>query len=164
MYLCIRRLVVVCVLALQSCTELPSATPPAAGDTWVILSPSAPDVPPGAWRPTPEQVLAARDAARRRIKADLKTLRPVGAMGEWGLFSARAILRSWQSYRLQAYGTTHGHKRVIRLNFITPRTTDDGGWRENALMLVCDGGPSYWQADYDPATGTILWWQANGVA
>jgi len=153
----------VCAVALQACTAIPSSTPPAAGDTWVILSPGAPGVYRGTWTPTPQQVLAARDAARHRLQADINTLRPPGE-GKWRLFCARRILSSWQLYRLQAYGAANEHGRVIRLNFITPGTPDNGRWRQNEMALVCDGGPAFWQADYDPASGAIVWWQANGVA
>jgi hypothetical protein len=89
-------------------------------------------------------------------------MRPVGN-AKWQL-EIHYVLNHWAGYRLQAYGITQNHKRIIRLSFLTPRTPDDARWRQNELFLVSDGGAAYWQADYDPISHSILWWQANGVA
>ena len=114
------------------------------------------------WVPSAQQVLAARDAARNQIARDLKALRPVG-LDEYRLRDAKDILRDWNLYRLQAWGYTKHHKKLIRLSFLSPDVLRDTDWRHQ-LVVVSDGGSAYWQADYDPATGKILWWQANGVA
>ncbi len=90
-------------------------------------------------------------------------MRPVGD-AKWRLEEVRYVLNHWAGYRLQAYGITQDHKRIIRLSFLTPHAPDDGRWRQNEPFLVCDGWAAYWQADYDPASGVILRWQTNGVA
>lgn len=137
---------------------------PAVGDTWAILSPGGPwmSAVGSNWTPSPRQVFAARDEARRQIIRDAQSLRPAGR-DKWRLADARDILKNWRSYRMQSYGHTENHKQLIRLNFVTPDQPDDGRWRRE-LYVVADGGSAYWQADYDPSTGRILWWQANGVA
>src|ERR1700676_4525056 len=158
MHLRIRYAVLTSAIALQVCADVASSS--AASDTWTILSPSTrwmSDV--GAnWTPSAQQVIAARDAARLRINRDAKTLRPVG-LDESRLRDARDILAHWPSYRLQAWGYTKHHKKLIRLSFLTLGHWDGMSWRRE-LISVSDGGSAFWQADYDPSTGKILWWQA----
>src|SRR6266850_225664 len=157
MHFLMRMLLVGCFSVLLSCVELPSTTPPYTGDTWVILSPTAPGVFRGSWTPIAEQVLAARTAAKQRIEHDLRLIGG-GAEGKWRLFCAHQILHGWSSYRLQAYGTTREHRQVIRLNFVTFDVVGNDHWNRNELVIVSDGGPAFWQADYDPASGSIVWW------
>jgi len=152
----------VCLLVLLGGAEISAKTPPASGDTWVILSPGAPSVR-GTWTPFADQVLEGRAAARRHLESLAKTMRPVGD-AKWRLEEVRYVLNHWAGYRLQAYGITQNHKRIIRLSFLIPHTPDDTRWRQNELFLICDGWAAYWHADYDPATGVILSWQTNGVA
>lgn len=133
-------------------------------DTWTILSPKARDMSAmGAnWTPSAQQVVAARDAAKATVALAAKTVPPVGS-DEWRLRDARDITHHWKSYRLQAWGYTKHQKKLIRLNFFSIDALRDTNWRQE-LVVVSDGGSAFWQADYDPATGKILWWQANGVA
>ncbi len=163
MHLVGRYLTVIFAVMLIAC----AATSPGTatfGDTWAILPLSAQwmsDI--GAnWVPSAEQVLAARDAARRRIISDTQGLGP-RRLDAWHSSSAQEILHSWRSYRLQAYGHTDHGRRLIRLSFITLDSPNDTDWRHQ-FYIVMDGGSAYWQADYDPQTKTILWWEPNGVA
>jgi hypothetical protein len=158
----LRGLTITSAVLLQACAQIPSTVNDA--DTWAILSPKAKVVAivGGSWTPSAEQVFAARETARQRIIADAQTR---GATGndKWRVDNAHEILKNWPSYRLQAYGHTDHHKQLIRLSFITLDKDDDGGWRSD-LYVVSDGGAAYWQADYDPSSGKIIWWEANGVA
>jgi hypothetical protein len=155
-----RCLVAAAALTIQACVD----TSFEAKDTWTILSPTTRDMSViGAnWLPSAEQVLAAREAARQRIAQDAKALPPVGR-NEWRLRDARDILQHWNSYRLQAWGYTKHHKKLIRLSFLTMDQMRDTDWRHE-LVVLSDGGSAFWQADYDPASGKILWWEANAVA
>ena len=162
MHFACRYLAAISLIALQACAH--AAPRSASQDSFTILSPRAQWMSAvGAnWVPSPQQVLAARDAARVQIASDQKTLRPVG-LDEYRLRDAKDILRDWNSYRVQAWGYTKRHKKIIRLSFLSPDALRDTDWRHQ-LVVVSDGGSAYWQADYDPATGKILWWQANAVA
>ena len=147
---------------LVDCADVPQASPPVSGNDWVILSPGAPAVN-GTWTPSAEQVLAGRAAAKRHLERLASNIRPVGD-GKWRLEEVHHILTQWGTYKLQAYGATENNKKVVRLSFLTTFPPDDGRWRTNELYLVCDGGAAFWQADFDPVTGIIVSWQANGVA
>ena len=163
MHLVGRYLTVVFAVMLMACAATSPGTAP-FGDTWAILPLSAQWMSYiGAnWVPSPEQVLAARDAARRRLISDTQGLGP-RRLDAWHNSSAQEILRNWRSYRLQAYGHTDHGRRLIRLSFITLDSLNDTDWRHQ-FYIVNDGGPAYWQADYDPQTKAILWWEPNGVA
>ena len=160
MHLPTRYLTALSLIALQTCVASLASTQ----DTFTVLSPRAQwmSAVGAKWVPSSGQVLAARDAAKNQIARDLKTLRPVG-LDEYRLRDAKDILRNWNSYRLQAWGYTKHHKKLIRLSFLRPDVLRDTDWRHQ-LVVVSDGGSAYWQADYDPATEKILWWQANAVA
>jgi hypothetical protein len=158
MHFRVHYLIVTTALAIGACAEIDSPS-----DRWTILSPAARDMSViGAnWVPTPQQVLAARDAASHQITHESETLRPVG-LDERRLRDAGEILQQWNSYRLQAWGYTKHHKKLIRLSFLTVDQLH-ADWRHE-LVVVSDGGSAFWQADYDPASGKIVWWQANAVA
>src|SRR5689334_1655836 len=106
-----RCLIAAAVLTIQACAD----TSFEAKDTWTTLPPTTGDMSViGAnWLPSAEQVVAAREAARQRIAQDAKALPPVGRE-EWRLRDARDILQHWNSYRLQAWGYTKHHKKLIR--------------------------------------------------
>jgi hypothetical protein len=111
-----------------------------------------------------EQALAARDAARRQVALD-SHLRLAHTDRRWwlGLDYAADILREWQTYRMQAYGVTVHGKHLVHLCFLTPEHQDDGSWRHD-LLIISDGGYGFWDAEYDPSSGKILWWQTHAVA
>jgi hypothetical protein len=159
MHFHLRCLLITATLAIEACAIGSSS----AGDTWTILSPAARDmsVIGASWLPTPQQVSAAREAAKQRILHDAHALRPVG-LDEWRLRDAREIVQRWNTYRLQAWGYTKHHKKLIHLSFLTLDQMHVD-WRHE-LVVVSDGGSAFWQAEYDPTSGKILWWQANGVA
>jgi hypothetical protein len=108
-----------------------------------------------------QQVLAARAAAHDALRHDSR--RQAKDHG-WRARDARNILKHWDGYRLQACGVTKDHRRIIYLSFITPDSVSDTEWKRNALLGMSDGGFYFWQAKYDPATGKVISWQANGEA
>ena len=160
MHRAVRYLLAASVMAVHVNAE--AAAP--SQDTFAILSPRAKWMSAvGAnWTPSAQQVLAAREEAKQRVVYDAKRLRPVG-LDEWRLRDARDILHHWNSYRVQAWGYTKHRKKLIRLSFLSVDALRDTNWRQD-LVVVSDGGSAFWQADYDPVTGKILWWQANAVA
>lgn len=154
-----------CALTLQACANRPVGGG-LLGKTWVVLPTSAPLVAQlgGTWTPSAEQALAARDAAKRQVALDAHRRLPHSDRRWWlGLDYASDMLREWQAYRMQAYGVTVHGKRVVHLSFLTPDHPDDGGWRRD-LLIIGDGGYAFWDAEYDPSSGKILWWQTHGVA
>ena len=154
-----------CALTLQACATT-AGDAAEQGKTWVILPAHAPVVAVvgGTWKPSVEQVLAARDAAKRQIASDTH-LRIPHTDRRWrlGLDYASDILREWNVYRMQAYGVTHSGRHMIHLCFLTPEHPDDGSWKHD-LLMISDGGSAYWDAEYDPTSGKILWWQTHAVA
>jgi hypothetical protein len=129
---------------------------PLRDDSWIIVT--DPQDRLITWTATVNQVLAAQEAVRETLRRTAKQSRHRQAR------DARDILEHWHGYRLQACGLTQDHRRIVYLNFITPDSSSDTEWKRNALLEVSDGGFYFWQAKYDPATGKIISWQANGVA
>ena len=132
-----------------------SAQSPLRDDPWIIVT--NPQDRLITWTPTTKQVLAARGAARAALRRTAKRSRD-GQAGD-----AREILQRWHSYRVQACGLTEKQRRIIYLNFVTPDSPLDTEWKRNEMLDVKDGGFYFWQAKYDPSTGTIISWQANGL-
>jgi hypothetical protein len=152
MHRLVRQSILLVVLLAAACA---SAQPPLRDDPWMIVT--NPQDCLITWTPTTKQVLAARDAARLALRRVAKRNRDRRAT------DARDILQRWHGYRLQACGLTENHRRIIYLNFITPESPADAQWKRNELVDVSDGGFYFWQAKYDPATGMIISWQANGL-
>jgi hypothetical protein len=146
-------------------TALPacSASAPQPGD-YVLLPPSAmakaldqcsrsaPHAS-GAWTPTPEQLAAA--------ESHLSQLSSLAA--RQGLPAQIADPKA--SFR-QCVGVVVDNHRFIYVNAVPPDSIDSprGGNRSDGPTMVCDGGPAFWGALYDPDTGTFSQLAANGVA
>ncbi|MDH4120242.1 MAG: hypothetical protein OEV94_00850 [Deltaproteobacteria bacterium] len=64
-------------------------------------------------------------------------------------------------YSLQYAGIVVGGRRLIYINAF-PKKLETPEW--TSLMVVCDGGKSFWGAVYDPATGTFSQLAFNGEA
>jgi len=145
---------VIAVFALLAAAH--ASAQPLREDPWIIVT--DPQDRLITWIPTTKQVLAAQQAARDTLRRVAKQTHHRQAR------DARDILEHWHGYRLQACGLTQDHRRIIYLNFITPDSSSDTDWKHNALLEVSDGGFYFWQAKYDPTTGKIISWQANGLA
>lgn len=149
-------------LALTTCAFVAGCAPPA---TWrdldiTILSPSVgaralhvcsrePATPAtGFWRPnlkdieTLETILPAAVAADPYAGPILTTRPPKG-------------------WRRQYIGLERQGRRTIYGNFF-PRNQAAGDWRRRPFDL-CDGGPSYFGVEYDPATRRIIDLEFNGM-
>jgi hypothetical protein len=108
---------------------------------------SAPEHVTHFWRPTVAQVEAAEKALPAFLHAK--------GHKDW--------LRG--SFR-QYVGVVVAGRRLIYLNAFpapTPGTADARDARTKAY-IVCDGGSSFWGAEYDPATGRFQHLDSNGVA
>jgi hypothetical protein len=104
------------------------------------------------WLPTPSQV----EAAQRALPAYLRTT------GE-KITRRKIVLREF--FR-QYVGVVVRGKRLMYLNAFpapAPRSADARDAQVKAYV-VCDGGSSFWGAEFDPATNTFNHFDWNGVA
>ena len=143
------------LFALVSCSAVgtagnaPFAILPASEGRAAIdqCSRSAPERVTRFWRPTAAQVEAAEKALPAFLHAQ--------GHKDW--------LR--ESFR-QYVGVVVGGKRLIYLNAFpapTPGTAEARDARTKAYT-ACDGGSSFWGAEFDPATSRFQHLDFNGVA
>lgn len=77
-------------------------------------------------------------------------------------------IRGWDghfaSYYFQYGALVRGKKRLIYLN-VVPAPESDGRqvWRRGP-EVVCDGGPNFWGAEFDPQSGKFQNFDSNGMA
>ena len=116
----------------------------------------------GVWKPKTETV--------PRLISDAKTylegLQENSQTGDYQKGEIGKNLKRWNDYRCQIIGYKKDGKKMIRLNFF-PKSHESKDefpyWRKD-LVLVMDGGVSFWQADYDVTTGEIIYFRLNGYA
>jgi len=151
----LKRILSYSVVALDSC-----ATVGAASDTRFAIVPasegraaidqcsrSAPEHVTHFWRPTAGQV----EAAEKALPAFLH------ARGH----------KDWlrESFR-QYVGVVVAGRRLIYLNAFPAPTSGSAEARDarTKAYVFCDGGSSFWGAEFDPATGKFQHLDSNGVA
>jgi hypothetical protein len=90
------------------------------------------------------------------------------AILEKGLVAALAAADGAQNYKRdithvarQYGGILISGRKLIYVNGF-PGRTSDSDWRRHA-MLVCDGGPAFFGAEYDPANRTFTGLEFNGM-
>jgi hypothetical protein len=124
----------------------------------------------GLWRPTMIQAAAAREALRKFLTAE-KTVND----GRWERQRSE-VARNFNSYVLQIegvrkptgnrfYDSDGNGPRQIHIDGFCPQIVEEVGDRINReQLIVYDGGSCIFQAMYDVRTGTITFFQANGLA
>jgi hypothetical protein len=155
------------VLLLAACRPAGAALPTDAvvlpGSTVATMlrqcSRSAPAAGEGTWQPREEDIAALEAAlppillARREIRVEHYPSEP-----EWARFP-----HGWQR---QYIGIVRGGRRSIYGNFFpreTARVGDDAQrWRREPV-LVCDGGPVFFGAEYDFESGRLIQLAFNGA-
>jgi hypothetical protein len=103
----------------------------------------------GWWRPETED-LARFEAALPEAVAGA----PEGR--------ALDLARFGSDYRRQYIGTMRGGRRFIYGNFYPALHGLPDSDRHRAPVVVCDGGPSFFGAEYDVESGTITHLALNG--
>ena len=151
------------ILVLLAALFLADSGKPPAGDTWMVLSRHA-KFCHVTWIPTAEQVLKARQTAKRHLEESLPRLKSSKEReDQYKLSNARIILKYFDSYRLQAGGQTKDGCRIICLNFVTtfgPET--EQRWRKDERYIIMDSGSfNFWTVRYDPESDAILSWNTN---
>jgi hypothetical protein len=149
--------------------------------TWVILTSAREDLKgwpifQGMWTPTREDIPTVIDAAFSYVREFEKEPREdpekrSPPMVRYEQRACRRILGFRPNYACQVVGYTRSGKKMIHLNFFPrlmialtralPGTTEPS-WHSQ-YVWVLDGGPSFWQIEYDPATKTFFNFRANGM-
>lgn len=113
---------------------------------------NAPEHVTAFWVPTPAQV----EAAERALPAYLRTA---------GERSTRSKIVLREFFR-QYVGVVVRGKHLIYLNaFPAPAPgSADARDAQKKAYVVCDGGSSFWGAEFDPATNTFDHFDWNGLA
>ena len=147
------------LLGLASCGQggLQQATPanrvilPASTAREVLdqCSRAVPSTMDGTWEPTDSDI-NAMEAILPRVLASHPEARQVD-------FSD--LLKGWQR---QYVGTVRGGKRFVYGNYFPISDTNEMvGWREQP-MIVCDGGPQFFGAEFDISAKRITRIDFNG--
>ena len=149
-------------------------------DVLTQCSRGAPRGVSGFWRPTPADVAAAEDAVDRALVRALDSLIARDGVGEteW-LSQPRA---SWpdQYYRQYAGLRYRDGRRTVYVNGFSagwPRELSERvppdeatsshpfakpDWWRSSVATVCDGGESFFGAEYDPLGRRVVSFQFNG--
>ena len=147
------------VLFLTACRPAGAALPPDAvvlpGSTVATMlhqcSRSAPDAGEGTWQPGESDIAALETALPAALAA-----RPEG----------RELARAPNGWLRQYVGIVRGGRRFVYGNFF-PRETarhgdDTQSWRREPV-LVCDGGPVFFGAEYDVESRRLTQFAFNGA-
>lgn len=143
--------------------------------TWVILPDDKKDewIPTackkGRWVPTKEDIPGVINAAYKYVKGLAGN--PESSKTSYG----QRIISETLDYRptagCQVVGYMKDGRKMIHLNFFprledpftefAPGTTEP--YWHFKYVLVMDGGPRFWQIEYDPAAKTFFDFRANGM-
>jgi len=128
------------------------------GGGWSILAPDrAPAVLEQCSRPTPQNV----SGFWQPLDATIETLEPKLVEYLEGLAGSETPPRG-VLYDREYIGFVRNGARLIYGNFFPRRGTAAAGEPE-PLVVVCDGGSSYWGIVYDPASGRFSELAFNGL-
>jgi hypothetical protein len=148
--------------------------------TWVILPDDKKDefltvvYKEGRWMPTKEDIPGIINAAYKYVKeftGDPEGPKTGKSMSLYWQRIISEIIDDRSTEGCQVVGYMKNGRKMIHLNFF-PRLEDDftqfaPGTTEpywhTRYEVVNDGGPRFWQIEYDPATKTFSNFRANGM-
>lgn len=153
-----RQFALAAVFAVAACSHTPTAAPQggfvilsreAVADMYRQCSRSTPPPATDSWQPEPQDI-ARFETILLESAADRAAARGL----DLSAFSAR--------WRRQYVGTVHDGRRFIYGNFLPARDDfPEIDWRREP-MVICDGGPDFFGAEFDVEAGTITHIAYNG--
>ncbi|HEX4736955.1 MAG TPA: hypothetical protein VH331_05275 [Allosphingosinicella sp.] len=131
-----------------------------------VLQQCSRDVPAigeATWQPDAQQIRDLEAALPRALKSDRTPGNPylygpayTKAGPDWS--------KAPSDWRRQYVGLIRHGRRFIYGNFFPERDSEEFRNWKTEPALICDGGPSFFGAEYDPNSGRFTHFAFNGVA